>query len=82
MKNKQQFRAIFMIVDQEEKPVVFTPCSAFYDEIEDLESYLELNKVNVHYLGLKLCEAFEVSSLNLRLGLEVNQKEVQNFNWN
>lgn len=82
MKKKNQFRAILMIVDAEEKPQYSIDCTAFYDEIEDLLDYLTLNRANIERLALQFCEAVEVSSLYVRMGLEVNTIEIQNFNYN
>lgn len=82
MKNKTQYRAILMVVDHEEKPQYSIDCTAFYDEIEDLLDYLTLNRANIERLALQFCEAVEVSSLYVRMGLEVKATEIQNFKYN
>lgn len=82
MKNKTQYRAILMVVDEKENPQYSIDCTAFYDEIEDLLDYLHLNRANIEHLALQFCEALEVSSLSIRMGLEVNAPEKVNCNYN
>lgn len=82
MKNKTQYRAILMIVDAEETPQYSIDCTDFYDEIEDLLDYLHLNRANIERLALQFCEALEVSSLAIRMGLEVNTPDKVNYNHN
>lgn len=82
MKNKTQYRAILMVVDAEENPQYSIDCTAFYDEIEDLLDYLDLNRSNIESLALQFCQALEVSSLNVRMGFEVNTPDKVNYNHN
>ena len=82
MKNKTQYRAILMVVDEEEVPQYSIDCTAFYDELEDLLDYLHLNRANIESLALQFCQAVEVSSLYVRMGLEVNTPEKVNCNYN
>lgn len=82
MKNKTQYRAILMVVDAEEVPQYSIDCTAFYDELEDLLDYLHLNRANIESLALQFCQAVEVSSLYVRMVLEVNTPEKVNCNYN
>lgn len=82
MKNKTQYRAILMVVDHEEKPEYSIDCTAFYDDPEDLLTYLTLNQANIERLALQFCEAVGVSSLYVRMGLEVKPAEKVNYNNN
>lgn len=74
MNIKNQYRALLIIVDPEENPVIVTEASAFYEDPEDLLSYLHLNQHNINHLALKLCEALEVSSQFVRMALECNSE--------
>jgi hypothetical protein len=82
MYTKNQYRALLILVDPEEKPVIVTEASAFYEDPEDLLTYLHLNQHNINHLALKLCETFEISSQFVRMALECNTELKPTINLN